>query len=138
MVNKHLLRDMIGLGIWNDANKEILFSDKGSVQNISDLPDEYKKLYKTVWEISQKVLLDQSADRGVYICQSQSQNIHIADLTRGKLTSSCFYAWKKGLKTGSYYIRGKGKADAIQFVVEKMDKNVIEEEEDEVCESCSG
>lgn len=138
MVNKHLLRDMIALGIWNDANKEILFSDKGSVQNISDLPDEYKKLYKTVWEISQKVLLDQSADRGVYICQSQSQNIHIADLTRGKLTSSCFYAWKKGLKTGSYYIRGKGKADAIQFVVEKMDKNVVEEEEDEVCESCSG
>ena len=115
-------------------------SAKGSVQSIVGLPDHLKELYKTVWEIPQKVIIDQSIQRGCFICQSQSLNVHLSDPNRAKLTSMLFYGWKNGLKTGMYYLRSKGKSDTISFVNDnKIDKKVQKvEEEDEVCESCSG
>jgi ribonucleoside-diphosphate reductase alpha chain len=100
--------------------KNKLIESNGSVQNIAEIPQNIKDLYKTVWEISQKTIMDMSADRGAYICQSQSLNIHIKDSNFGKLTSMHFYAWKKGLKTGMYYLRTKAAADAIKFTVEKQ------------------
>jgi ribonucleoside-diphosphate reductase alpha chain len=100
--------------------KNKLIESNGSVQNIAEIPQNIKDLYKTVWEISQKTIMDMSADRGAYICQSQSLNIHIKDPNFGKLTSMHFYAWKKGLKTGMYYLRTKAAADAIKFTVEKQ------------------
>ncbi len=119
VVNKHLMKDLIKLGIWNESMKNKLIAAKGSVQNIPDIPQHIKDLYKTVWEISQKAIIDMSADRGAYICQSQSLNIHIQDPNFGKMTSMHFYAWKKGLKTGMYYLRSRAAADAIQFTVDK-------------------
>jgi ribonucleoside-diphosphate reductase alpha chain len=120
VVNKHLLKDLVDLGLWNDKMKNKLIESNGSVQNIAEIPQNIKDLYKTVWEISQKTIMDMSADRGAYICQSQSLNIHIKDPNFGKLTSMHFYAWKKGLKTGMYYLRTKAAADAIKFTVEKQ------------------
>jgi len=120
VVNKHLLKDLVDLGLWNDKMKNKLIEANGSVQNIAEIPQNIKELYKTVWEISQKTIMDMSADRGAYICQSQSLNIHIKDPNFGKLTSMHFYAWKKGLKTGMYYLRTKAAADAIKFTVEKQ------------------
>jgi len=119
IVNKHLMKDLIELGLWNDDMKNKLIAAKGSVQAIPDIPADIKELYKTVWEISQKAIIDMSADRGAYICQSQSLNIHIQDPNFGKMTSMHFYAWKKGLKTGMYYLRSRAAADAIQFTVDK-------------------
>ena len=119
VVNKHLMKDLIKLGLWNDTMKNKLIAAKGSVQNIPEIPADIKELYKTVWEISQKAIIDMSADRGAYICQSQSLNIHIQDPNFGKMTSMHFYAWKKGLKTGMYYLRSRAAADAIQFTVDK-------------------
>lgn len=120
VVNKHLLKDLVDLGLWNDKMKNKLIEANGSVQAIAEIPQNIKDLYKTVWEISQKTILDMAADRGAYICQSQSLNIHIKDPNFGKLTSMHFYAWKKGLKTGMYYLRTKAAADAIKFTVEKQ------------------
>ncbi|MEQ9169269.1 MAG: ribonucleoside-diphosphate reductase subunit alpha, partial [Fulvivirga sp.] len=122
IANKHLMRDLIELGLWNDTMKNKLIEANGSVQNIPEIPQHIKDLYKTVWEISQKAIIDMSADRGAYICQSQSLNIHIQDPNFGKLTSMHFYAWKKGLKTGMYYLRSKAATSAIQFTVEKTAK----------------
>lgn len=119
IVNKHLMKDLIELGLWNADMKNKLIAHKGSVQDINEIPQRIKDLYKTVWEISQKAIIDMSADRGAYICQSQSLNIHIQDPNFGKLTSMHFYAWKKGLKTGMYYLRSRAAADAIQFTVDK-------------------
>ena len=119
IVNKHLMRDLIKLDLWNDTMKNKLIAAKGSVQAIPEIPQEIKDLYKTVWEISQKAIIDMSADRGAYICQSQSLNIHIQDPNFGKMTSMHFYAWKKGLKTGMYYLRSRAATDAIQFTVDK-------------------
>merc|ERR1712194_817415 len=96
-----------------------IIADMGSVQNVQEIPLEIRKVYKTVWEISQKVILDMAADRGPYIDQSQSLNVHLADPTTAKLTSMHFYSWKKGLKTGMYYLRTRPKADAIQFTVDQ-------------------
>jgi ribonucleoside-diphosphate reductase alpha chain len=124
IVNKHLMRDLIKLGLWNDTMKNKLIAAKGSVQAIPEIPENIKELYKTVWEISQKAIIDMSADRGAYICQSQSLNIHIQDPNFGKMTSMHFYAWKKGLKTGMYYLRSRAATSAIQFTV---DKNQLEE-----------
>jgi ribonucleoside-diphosphate reductase alpha chain len=120
VVNKHLLKDLIKLGLWNDSMKNKLISANGSVQKIAEIPQRIKDLYKTVWEISQKKIIDLAASRGAFICQSQSLNIHIQDPNFGKLTSMHFYAWKKGLKTGMYYLRTKAAADAIKFTVEKQ------------------
>lgn len=119
IVNKHLMKDLIKLGIWNGDMKNKLIAAQGSIQNIPDIPEDIKALYKTVWEISQKAIIELSADRGAYICQSQSLNIHIQDPNFGKLTSMHFYAWKKGLKTGMYYLRSKAATSAIQFTVDK-------------------
>lgn len=119
IVNKHLMKDLIKLGLWDSDMKNKLIAAKGSVQSIPEIPENIKELYKTVWEISQKAIIDMSADRGAYICQSQSLNIHIQDPNFGKMTSMHFYAWKKGLKTGMYYLRSRAAADAIQFTVDK-------------------
>ncbi len=122
VVNKYLLMDLTKRGLWTAEVRNQIMADRGSIQNVESIPQDLKELYKTVWEIKQRVILDQAADRGVYICQSQSTNIHIAEPTVAKLTSMHFYAWKKGLKTGMYYLRTKPKADAIQFTVDQVSK----------------
>ncbi len=118
IVNKHLLRDLVDLGIWNDSIKNKIISDNGSIQGVVEIPDNIKELYKTVWEIRQRTIIDMAADRGAYICQSQSLNIFMESPNMAKLTSMHFYAWKKGLKTGMYYLRTKAAADAIKFTVQ--------------------
>jgi len=119
VVNQHLLRDLTELDIWSEELKNEIISNNGSVQNISVIPKDIKALYKTVWEISQKTVLKQAADRGAFIDQSQSLNVHIADPNFGKMSSMHFYGWKLGLKTGMYYLRTKPAAQAIQFTVDK-------------------
>lgn len=119
VVNKHLMKDLIELGLWNDTMRNRLISTNGSVQDVPGIPQHIKDLYKTVWEISQKIIIDMSADRGAYICQSQSMNIFMQDPNFGKLTSMHFYAWKKGLKTGMYYLRSQAATAAIKFTLDK-------------------
>jgi ribonucleoside-diphosphate reductase alpha subunit len=119
VVNKYLLLDLTARGLWTPEVRNQIIADRGSVQNVASIPKDLKDLYKTVWEIKQKVILDLAADRGAFICQSQSLNIHMADPSVGRLTSMHFYAWKKGLKTGMYYLRSRPKADAIQFTVDQ-------------------
>jgi len=126
VVNKHLLKDLIKLGLWNEKMKEKLIVANGSVQDIPEIPQHIKDLYRTVWEIKQKTIIDMAADRGAYICQSQSLNIHLQDSNFGKLTSMHFYAWKKGLKTGMYYLRTKAAVDAIKFTVGKQAETPLE------------
>jgi len=157
VVNKHLLKDLVELGMWNENMKSKLIAANGSVQNIAEIPQNIKDIYKTVWEISQKTIMDMAADRGAYICQSQSLNIHMQEANFGKMTSMHFYAWKKGLKTGMYYLRTKAAADAIKFTVDKEHINAAKVEEAEAedkeqklkdlacsldnpdaCEACSG
>ncbi|MGF1637537.1 MAG: ribonucleoside-diphosphate reductase subunit alpha [Cyclobacteriaceae bacterium] len=121
VVNKHLLKDLIGLGLWNEEMKNRLIQANGSVQAIPEIPQNIKDIYRTVWEISQRSIIDMAADRGAFIDQSQSLNIHIQDANFGKLTSMHFYAWKKGLKTGMYYLRTKAAADAIKFTIKKQE-----------------
>lgn len=119
MVNKHLMKDLINLGMWNDTMRNRLISTNGSVQNVPGVPQNIKDIYKTVWEISQRSIIDMAADRGAYICQSQSMNVFMQDPNFGKLTSMHFYAWKKGLKTGMYYLRSQAAAAAIKFTLDK-------------------
>lgn len=118
IVNKHLLKDLVKLGIWNDSLKNKIIIANGSVQGINEIPDNVKALYKTVWEISQKVIINMAADRGAYICQSQSLNLFVQDANFAKLSSMHFYGWKAGLKTGMYYLRTKAAADAIKFTAD--------------------
>ncbi|WP_118972218.1 ribonucleoside-diphosphate reductase subunit alpha [Taibaiella koreensis] len=118
VVNKHLLKDLIGLGLWNDSMKNRLIAENGSVQNIAEVPQELKDIYKTVWEIKQRSIIDMAADRGAYICQSQSLNLFVDQPNFAKLTSMHFHAWRRGLKTGMYYLRTKAAADAIKFTVD--------------------
>jgi ribonucleotide reductase alpha subunit len=115
-VNKHLLRDLIQRGLWTDDLRMQLVAHNGSVQQLP-LPQDLKELYKTVWEIKQRIVLDMAADRGAYIDQSQSLNIHMTDATTAKLSSMHFHGWQLGLKTGIYYLRTKAAADAIKFTV---------------------
>jgi len=122
VVNKHLLRDLVKLGLWDTDMKNRLIAANGSVQNINEIPDNIKLLYRTAWEISQRSILDMAADRGAYICQSQSLNIFMENVTNSKLTSMHFHAWKSGLKTGMYYLRTKAAADAIKFTIDKKYK----------------
>jgi ribonucleoside-diphosphate reductase alpha chain len=147
IVNKHLLKDLVKENLWNSDMRQKIMAANGSVQNIDEVPQKIKDLYKTAWEISQKAIIDQAADRGAYICQSQSLNIFMENANFGKLTSMHFYGWEKGLKTGMYYLRTKAATDAIKFTV---DKSVVEntssktEEESctidngDDCEMCSG
>ncbi|CAM9613886.1 unnamed protein product [Hapterophycus canaliculatus] len=127
VVNKYLLRDLTERGLWTPEVRNQIIADQGSVQNVRQIPQELKDLYKTVWEIKQKFILNQAADRGAYICQSQSMNVHMAEASFGKLSSMHFYAWKKGLKTGMYYLRTRPKADAIQFTVDQSSLKVSRE-----------
>lgn len=117
VVNPWLLRELVELGLWNESMKQKIIAHGGSIQNVPGIPDNIKALYKTVWEISQKVILDMAADRGAFVCQSQSLNVHLSAPSFGQLTSMHFYGWKKGLKTGSYYLRTRPAASAIQFTV---------------------
>jgi ribonucleoside-diphosphate reductase alpha subunit len=118
VVNKHLLKDLGKLNLWNDSMKQRIIAANGSVQNIEEIPADLKEIYKTVWEIKQKNVIDMSADRGAYICQSQSLNLFVEQPNFAKLSSMHFYTWKKGLKTGMYYLRTKAAADAIKFTVD--------------------
>lgn len=152
IVNKHLLKDLVKEGLWNMEMRQKIMAANGSVQNIPEIPARLKELYKTAWEISQKAIIDQAADRGAFICQSQSLNIFMEQTNFGKLTSMHFYGWEKGLKTGMYYLRTKAATDAIKFTI---DKSVVEEptsksleeqqaaiacslENPDSCEMCSG
>jgi ribonucleoside-diphosphate reductase alpha chain len=118
VVNKHLLKDLMGLGLWNDSMKQRIIAANGSVQNIDEIPANLKEIYKTVWEIKQRTIIDMSADRGAFICQSQSLNLFVEQPNFAKLSSMHFYTWKKGLKTGMYYLRTKAATDAVKFTVE--------------------
>ncbi|MDG2228194.1 MAG: ribonucleoside-diphosphate reductase subunit alpha [Flavobacteriales bacterium] len=152
VVNKHLLRDLVKLGLWNDSLKNQLMGANGSIQNIKEIPENIKELYKTAWEISQKTILDMAADRGAYIDQSQSLNIFMENANFAKLTSMHFYGWKAGLKTGMYYLRTKAATDAIKFTLDKnaMAAPIAKTEEERLaeiacslddpdnCEMCSG
>lgn len=119
VVNKHLLKDLVKLGLWNDNLKNKIIGANGSVQDIPEVPQNIKDLYRTVWEIPQRALIDMAADRGAFICQSQSLNLFVPSANFAKLTSMHFYAWEKGLKTGMYYLRTKAAADAIKFTVDQ-------------------
>jgi ribonucleoside-diphosphate reductase alpha chain len=145
VVNKYLLKDLVDLNLWSPSLKNKIIAANGSVQDIAEIPDDIKEIYKTVWEIKQKTIIDMAADRGAYICQSQSMNVHIADPNYAKLTSMHFYAWKKGLKTGMYYLRTKAATDAIKFTVDVDQAKVSEEQaaalacsldNPEDCEAC--
>ncbi|GMR42220.1 hypothetical protein PMAYCL1PPCAC_12415, partial [Pristionchus mayeri] len=144
IVNPHLLKDLVDLNIWSEEMKMELIKNNGSVQNIRGIPDDLKELYKTVWELSQKDLVEMAAERGAFIDQSQSFNVHIAKPTYANVTSMHFYGWKKGLKTGMYYLRTRPAVDAVKFSVEKktgeMEKKVggLSIQEDEGCLMCSG
>jgi ribonucleoside-diphosphate reductase alpha chain len=152
IVNKHLLKDLVKAGLWNKDMRQKIMQANGSVQNINEVPQNLKDLYKTAWEISQKAIIDQAADRGAYICQSQSLNIFMENANFGKLTSMHFYGWEKGLKTGMYYLRTKAATDAIKFTVEKTVTEMpiaatVEDQQaaiacslddPENCEMCSG
>lgn len=137
VVNKHLLHDLNRLGLWNEDLKNKLIAANGSVQNINEIPDDLKALYKTAWEISQKVIIDQAADRGAFIDQSQSLNLFMANPDFGKMTSMHFYGWKRGLKTGMYYLRTKAAADAIKFTVDKKYQTEVPTQELKMNESAT-
>ena len=152
IVNKHLLKDLVKAGLWNKDMRQKIMTANGSIQNINEIPQYLKDLYKTAWEISQKAIIEQAADRGAYICQSQSLNIFMENANFGKLTSMHFYGWEKGLKTGMYYLRTKAATDAIKFTVEKNvaaepAAELIEDQQAAIacslddpdgCEMCSG
>ncbi len=126
VVNKHLLRDLIELGIWSTELKDKIIAANGSVLDIPEIPDELKEIYKTAWEIKQKTIIDMAADRGAYICQSQSMNVFMSDVNFAKLTSMHFHAWKSGLKTGMYYLRTKAAANAVKFTIQKQAEVALE------------
>ena len=124
VVNKHLLHDLISLNLWNEEMKQKLMAANGSVKDIPEVPQHLKELYKTAYELSQKVIIDMSADRGAFICQSQSLNLFVEEPNYGKLSSMHFYAWQKGLKTGMYYLRSKAAVDPIKFTLNEKHQRV--------------
>jgi ribonucleoside-diphosphate reductase alpha subunit len=136
--NKYLMNDLIKLGLWNDQIKNNIIANKGSIQQLTNIPEHIRNKYKIVWEIPMKHIIDMSADRGTYICQSQSLNLWMEDPVYNKLTSMHFYAWEKGLKTGIYYLRRKAKHQAQQFTIEPdAIKNDNNDGKEEICEMCS-
>ena len=126
IVNKHLLKDLVKLGLWNDELKNEILRTNGSIQNIEIIPQNIKDLYKTVWELSMRDIIDMAGERGMFIDQSQSLNLFVENANLGKLTSMHFYAWQQGLKTGMYYLRTKSAVDAIKFTVQKQSKAQME------------
>jgi ribonucleoside-diphosphate reductase alpha chain len=122
MINKHLIEDLINLGLWDEVMKYKLFNYKGSVQEIKEIPQEIRDVYKTAWEMSQKTIIQMAADRGPFICQSQSLNLFMEDVNAAKLTGAHVYSWKSGLKTGMYYLRTKAASDALQGLGLDMEK----------------
>jgi ribonucleoside-diphosphate reductase alpha chain len=142
IVNKYLLNDLMRFDVWNDQMKQRIIANNGSIQNIPEIPTTLQNLYKTAWEIKQKTLLDMAADRGAFICQSQSLNLFMADPTFAKLTSMHFYGWKRGLKTGQYYLRSKAPVVAQKFTVDPELQKAVEDslkkmyEADEGCLMC--
>ena len=143
IVNRHLLKDLVKSGLWNRDMRLKIMGANGSIQNISEIPQHIKDLYKTAWEISQKAIIEQAADRGAYICQSQSLNIFMENANFGKLTSMHFYGWEKGLKTGMYYLRTKAATDAIKFTVDQVitseitSGEALSTEQDQAAIACS-
>jgi ribonucleoside-diphosphate reductase alpha subunit len=141
IINKYLVEDLLKIGLWNKEIKDMIIANNGSVQNIDSIPQDIKNLYKTVWEIKQKALIDLSIGRGPFVCQTQSMNLFFEEPTTEQLTSAFFYSWKKGLKTGCYYIRTRPKVQAQQFTIDptmvKAGKKEVEETEGG-CEMCSG
>jgi ribonucleotide reductase alpha subunit len=133
VINKYLMKELIQLGYWNEQIKNNIIANKGSIQQLTVLPEHIRNKYKIVWEIPMKHLIDMAADRGAFICQSQSLNLWMEDPVYNKLTSMHFYAWEKGLKTGIYYLRRKAKHQAQQFTIEPTE--IVKEEE--ICEMCS-
>lgn len=135
VVNKHLLKDLVERGLWNDELKDELIAANGSVQGIASIPQDMKDLYKTVWEISQKTIIEMAADRGAFICQSQSMNLYMTSPNFAKMSSMHFYAWRQGLKTGMYYLRSQAAAQAIKFTVDqtKLTKSTEQNEADLAC-----
>ena len=135
LVNKYLMHELIELGLWNEQTKNNIIANKGSIQQLTNVPEHLRNKYKIVWEMPMKHLIDMSADRGAFICQSQSLNLWLEDPTYNTLTSMHFYSWKKGLKTGIYYLRRKAKHQAQQFTIEP--ELIENSEKDEICEMCS-
>jgi ribonucleoside-diphosphate reductase alpha chain len=129
VVNKHLLEDLVDRGLWNEDMKQELMRNNGSIQNIDGIPDDIKELYRTVWEMSMKDIIDMSRHRGYFIDQSQSLNLFMEGATMAKLTSMHFYGWKSGLKTGMYYLRTKSAVDAIKFTLDNKTKAKVPEME---------
>jgi ribonucleoside-diphosphate reductase alpha chain len=135
IANKYLMNDLIGLGKWNESVKQNIIANNGSIQQLTDIPQHIRDKYKTVWELSMRTLIDLAADRGAYICQSQSLNLWMETPTREKLTAMHMYAWSKGLKTGLYYLRRRARHQAQQFTIEPEKRVTVEEEGG--CELCS-
>jgi len=139
LANKYLMNDLIKLDLWNDKIKNNIIANNGSIQQIELIPASIREKYKTVWEIPMRHLIDMAADRGIYVCQSQSLNLWMEDPTYSTLTSMHFYSWNKGLKTGIYYLRRRGRHQAQQFTIEpeRGAGSTGGDEEDEICEMCS-
>jgi ribonucleoside-diphosphate reductase alpha chain len=140
VINKYLMAELIDLGLWNEKIKNSIIANKGSIQHLHMLSEHMRNKYKIVWEIPMKHIIDMSADRGAFICQSQSLNLWMEDPTYNALTSMHFYSWKKGLKTGMYYLRRKAKHQAQQFTIEPEECENTEEKNntnDTICEMCS-
>lgn len=139
ITNKYLMKDLLAMGLWNERVKNSIIANNGSIQQIDGIPDTIKEKYRTVWELPMRALIDMAADRGAFICQSQSLNLWQEDPNYNSLTSMHFYAWSKGLKTGIYYLRRRARHQAQKFTIEpeKQENNGTVEEEDEICEMCS-
>ena len=141
MANKYLMADLLKLDLWNEKIKNNIIANNGSIQHIDIIPEDIRMKYRTVWEIPMKSLIDMAADRGAYICQSQSLNLWLEDPNYNTLTSMHFYGWKKGLKTGIYYLRRRGAHKAQQFTIEAEKKqdnnNIMDDEDDGTCLMCS-
>jgi ribonucleotide reductase alpha subunit len=135
MANKYLMTDLLNLNLWTEKIKNNIIANNGSIQQIESIPPEIREKYKTVWEIPMRHVIDMAADRGAYICQSQSLNLWMEDPNYNTLTSMHFYSWNKGLKTGMYYLRRRGKHQAQQFTIEPEKR--LQEDEHEICEMCS-
>jgi ribonucleotide reductase alpha subunit len=140
IANKFLMNDLIKLDLWNEKLKNNIVANNGSIQHLEMIPEEIRNKYKTVWEIPMRHLIDMAADRGAYICQSQSLNLWLEEPNYSNLTSMHFYSWSKGLKTGIYYLRRRARHQAQQFTIEpeKVEAvNPVKDVEDEICEMCS-